>query len=58
VRRRQDAGELDLAFDPHAVASLLIAAADGLQIRWLLDPDGVDTGDRLERLWNAFKTAR
>jgi AcrR family transcriptional regulator len=55
VRRYQERGELSRQLDPEAVASLLIAAADGLQIQWLLDPDGLDMGARLEQLWAALR---
>ena len=33
--------------DPTDAAALVIAASDGLQIQWLLDPDGVDVGRSL-----------
>jgi AcrR family transcriptional regulator len=58
VRHRQQAGEVAEDLDPSMVASLLLAAADGLQIQWLLDPDGVDMGDRLGALWEAFRRPR
>ena len=34
-------------FDPMDAAALVIAASDGLQIQWLLDPDAVDVGRSL-----------
>ena len=44
-------GEGDLAgFDPMDAAALVIAASDGLQIQWLLDPDAVDVGRSLALL--------
>ncbi len=55
VRRSQDAGEFATGLDPYAVASLLVAAADGLQIQWLLDPAGTDMGERMQQLWDAFQ---
>ena len=55
IRRQQERGELSGQLDPDAVASLLIAAADGLQIQWLLDPHGLDMGARLEELWTALR---
>jgi AcrR family transcriptional regulator len=58
VRRQQERGELWDELDPDAVAALLIAAADGLQIQWLLDPDGVDMGTRLQELWTALRHVR
>ncbi len=54
VRRKQTEGVLAPDLDPEAIASLLIAAADGLQIQWLLDPTGPDMAARLEGLWNAL----
>ena len=55
VRTRQTSGEIASDLDAEAVAALLIAAADGLQIQWLLDPDGVDMGDRLDQLWSIIR---
>jgi AcrR family transcriptional regulator len=55
IRRRQEAGELGGDLDPETFASLLIAAADGLQIQWLLDPEQGDMGDRLAQLWAALQ---
>jgi AcrR family transcriptional regulator len=42
VRRGQDAGEIAADIDPTDAAALVIAASDGLQVQWLLDPDAVD----------------
>lgn len=39
VTQEQQAGRIRSGLDPVAVASLVIAASDGLQIQWLLDPD-------------------
>lgn len=50
IRRKQDAGELPESLDPQSAASLVIAAADGLQLQWLLDPEQVDMGSMLEQL--------
>ena len=35
-------GHIDRALDPEKVASEILALFDGLQIQWLLDPEGVD----------------
>lgn len=43
VQRDQAAGRIRADLDARAVATLLIAASDGLQEQWLLDPDAVDT---------------
>ncbi|MFE5776100.1 TetR/AcrR family transcriptional regulator [Brachybacterium sp. NPDC056505] len=51
VRAEQEAGELRSDVDPAQIASLLVAASDGLQIQWLLEPD-ID----LEGTLSAFRT--
>lgn len=58
LRRKQADGLLAADLDPAALASLLIAAADGLQIQWLLDPSGPDMGARLGELWAALLRVR
>jgi AcrR family transcriptional regulator len=40
-------GDLAAGIDPMDAAALVIAASDGLQIQWLLDPDTVDVGRSL-----------
>lgn len=55
VRKKQKLGELSAELDPDAVASLLIAAADGLQIQWLLESEGPDMGVLMEQLWTALR---
>lgn len=42
VRADQEAGRIDPDIDPRDLASLAIAASDGLQVQWLLDPEAVD----------------
>ena len=54
-RAKQAHGVLDPDLDADVLASLLIAAADGLQIQWLLDPESVDMGDLLDQLWRALR---
>lgn len=39
IQRGQDAGTLRSDLDPDHVAALVIAASDGLQTQWLLDPE-------------------
>ena len=50
----QREGRIAPALDPALLATQLIALFDGLQLQWLLDPDGVDMagtiGDFVERL--------
>ena len=43
----QRAGRIAAGIDPLDAAALVIAASDGLQIQWLLDPDAVDVGRSL-----------
>jgi AcrR family transcriptional regulator len=40
-------GPAGVGIDPMDAAALVIAASDGLQIQWLLDPDAVDVGRSL-----------
>lgn len=58
IRSRQVAGEVAGDLDADALASLLVAAADGMQVQWLLDPDEADMADRLELLWSVIRRAR
>lgn len=52
-RRGQEAGELDDAVDPEILARLLQAAADGLQLQWMLNP-AFDMADTLDALFAAL----
>ena len=47
LAERIAAGDLAGGIDPMDAAALVIAASDGLQIQWLLDPDTVDVGRSL-----------
>lgn len=58
VRAHQEAGDLPSTLDPDDVASLLVAAADGLQIQWLLNPESVDMPARIRSLWEALRNMR
>ncbi len=49
IRRDQELGRIRADLDPTDLASLSIAASDGLQVQWLLDPDAVD-GERVLHL--------
>jgi AcrR family transcriptional regulator len=51
IRRQQQDGTIAADVDAEGVASVLLAAADGLQIQWLLDPDQIEMGAQLTRLW-------
>ncbi len=47
IESAQRAGTVEGGIDPLDAAALVIAASDGLQIQWLLDPDVVDVGRSL-----------
>lgn len=51
IGERQQRGEVATSADPRSLARLLVAASDGLQTQWLLDP-GVDLVAELELLWS------
>ncbi|MEV7574382.1 helix-turn-helix domain-containing protein [Pseudarthrobacter sp. NPDC089323] len=53
VRGYQDRGEIRRDISASDIASLMVAAADGLQTQWLLNPT-VDMGGRLRTLWLSF----
>ncbi|MEU4454745.1 TetR/AcrR family transcriptional regulator [Nocardioides sp. NPDC023903] len=55
IRKLQASGEAPESLDPDAVASILIAAADGLQLQWLLDKDTVDMGVLMTTLWDSLR---
>jgi AcrR family transcriptional regulator len=55
VRAHQERGELSSSLDADAVASLLIAVADGLQLQWLLEPQKVDMGKLIASLWETLR---
>ena len=44
VRQNQQSGRMRADVDPDAVAALVIAASDGLQTQWLLEPDVDEQG--------------
>jgi len=50
IESGQRAGHIAAGIDPVDAAALVIAASDGLQIQWLLDPDSVDVGRSLALL--------
>lgn len=39
IRAQQDSGNVDPAVDPERIARILLATIEGLQIRWLHQPD-------------------
>ncbi|WP_435749180.1 TetR/AcrR family transcriptional regulator [Microbacterium sp. PMB16] len=55
VRAHQASGDIAADLDADDAASLLVAAADGLQIQWLLNPGSVDMPARIRTLWDALK---
>ena len=50
IESAQRAGTVAAGIDPLDAAALVIAASDGLQIQWLLDPATVDVGRSLSIL--------
>ena len=50
IESGQRAGRIAADIDPADAAALVIAASDGLQIQWLLDPETVDVGRSLSIL--------
>jgi AcrR family transcriptional regulator len=53
IRRDAAAGRLAPVEDPQSVAAIIVAAWDGLQLQWLLDPT-TDMHGRLGRLLDAL----
>jgi AcrR family transcriptional regulator len=47
IESAQREGRVTADIDPVDAAALVIAASDGLQIQWLLDPEAVDVGRSL-----------
>ena len=54
IESGQRAGRIAADIDPLDAAALVIAASDGLQIQWLLDPGDVDVGRSLSILERLF----
>ena len=50
IESGQQAGRIAADIDPVDAAALVIAASDGLQIQWLLDPGAVDVSQSLSIL--------
>jgi AcrR family transcriptional regulator len=50
IEAGQRAGRIAADIDPVDAAALVIAASDGLQVQWLLDPGAVDVGRSLSLL--------
>ncbi|GAA1839531.1 TetR/AcrR family transcriptional regulator [Agromyces salentinus] len=50
LRDEQQAGRLDPDLDLDRIANLFMAAADGLQTQWMLDPS-IDMAEHIEYLW-------
>ena len=51
VRDEQAAGNIDPDLDPDRISNLFLAAADGLQTQWMLDPS-IDMADHVAYLWH------
>jgi len=57
IRQRQAAGEVLPDLDPVDLATLLVAASDGLQLQWLVQPEIVDMPARFRLLWQLITRA-
>lgn len=57
ILEHQAAGDIAPTVPAEDIASLLVAAADGLQVQWLLDPGNVDMTARLRALWETLRGA-
>jgi AcrR family transcriptional regulator len=56
MRDEQAAGRIDTDLDPERLANLFLAAADGLQTQWMLDPS-IDMADHVAYLWQLVTRA-
>ncbi|RAX46182.1 TetR family transcriptional regulator [Arthrobacter sp. AQ5-06] len=56
VRTRQAEGRMATDLDPEMVASVMLAAADGLQVQWLLKPE-LNMADHLDYMWSILSSA-
>ncbi|KQM84401.1 TetR family transcriptional regulator [Agromyces sp. Leaf222] len=50
LQEEQEAGRLDAGLDVERTANLFLAAADGLQTQWMLDPS-IDMAEHIAYLW-------
>ncbi|TYL54642.1 TetR/AcrR family transcriptional regulator [Agromyces mariniharenae] len=56
IRDEQAAGRIDADLDADRIANLFLAAADGLQTQWMLDPS-IDMADHVAYLWQLVTRA-
>jgi AcrR family transcriptional regulator len=54
IAAQQAAGELDDRIDPHTLARIFQAVADGLQVHWMLEPE-VDMAGTIDALFTALE---
>jgi hypothetical protein len=57
IRQEQRAGNIDPDLDADITATLFVAAADGLQTQWLLDPS-IDMTEHMFQLWQLVARRR
>lgn len=57
IRQEQRAGNIDPNLDADITATLFVAAADGLQTQWLLDPS-IDMTEHMFQLWQLVARRR
>jgi AcrR family transcriptional regulator len=53
LREAAEDGRLPQAADPERLATIIVALSDGLQMRWMFDPD-IDMGSHLQYLFEAL----
>jgi hypothetical protein len=51
IRDEQHAGRIDPELDADLTATLFVAASDGLQTQWMLDPS-IDMAEHVAYLWH------
>jgi AcrR family transcriptional regulator len=56
IGAEQAAGRIDPGLDAERIANLFLAAADGLQTQWMLDPS-IDMADHVAYLWQLVTRA-
>ena len=54
IGNQQASGTLDPTLDPAALASIMLAVADGMQVQWLIDPS-IDMAANIEYLWSLIE---
>jgi AcrR family transcriptional regulator len=56
VRSRQEDGSVTSSIEATTIARMMLAIMDGMQVQWLLDPDGTDMLEVLDAAWQLLAT--